>query len=546
MNSYRQSWITDRDFKIIKSFRFNCVRLPLNYRQFEDDSRPFHLRPDAWEWTDRALRMAEGNGLYVILDMHGAQGGQSPYDHTGRSDQNKLWSVPENGKRLAWLWGEIAKRYRRAGVVVAYDVFNEPYGGQMPEIRREFERCYAAIRKEDPDKLIWAHGRYDGFDFYGSPSANGWKNVGIQMHYYPGLFGNGAPTVRTQAQHLDYLQREVAPKVRALNVPFLVGEMNVVFSKAGGAEMMRRTFDLHERFGWNTTMWTYKALSQRGGVHDDSWGMVTNRDPIPQINFLTSTKSEIESFFTSHATMAYAINSELEHAMAPPSFPMGPLPVFPSRLTAPQQALPGWDLADIGGGRTGGLQIRNGGFDLFGGGSDIWGVRDQFRFLYQRVEGDFQLVVRVDDLEDLGSYCKAGLMARESLDASAAHVLISSFPSGELQMARRPATGADTIGSASKAVGLPVWIRLSRTGSLFTADYRKEPSVEWSELGHIDLKSSPSRLLVGLVSLSQYEGHLVKASLYGSAGVPPPCTRTLGNSSTFGPIAMLPGPADSG
>ena len=128
MRVYRDSWITERDFKTIPTFGFNAVRLPMNYRLFEDDRQPFRLKKDAWRWVDRAVDLAEANGLYTILDMHGVQGGQSPYDHTGRSDQNAIKDSPEDQRRLAWLWGEIAKRYRDRAAVVAYDVWNEPYG----------------------------------------------------------------------------------------------------------------------------------------------------------------------------------------------------------------------------------------------------------------------------------------------------------------------------------------------------------------------------------------------------------------------------------
>lgn len=512
MDIYRSSWITDRDFDIIKSFRFNCVRLPLNYRQFEDDSNPYHLKADAWKWTDYAVRLAARHGIYVILDMHGAQGGQSPYDHTGRINQNKLWTDPENSKRLAWLWGEIAKRYRHDPTVVAYDAFNEPYGGEFPQIRREFERTFASIRKVDPDKLVWAHGRYDGFDFYGSPRDNGWHNVGIQMHYYPGLFGNGAPTIKTNAQHLDSLKREVEPKVKALGVPFFIGEMNVVFKSAGGAQMMRRTFDLHESFGWNTTMWCYKALSRSGGIHDATWGMVTNKNPIPEINFATSPKSNIEAFFRSHATMPYDVYEELCQTMSPVHIELPPLPAVTKRLTAPQGTLSAWEMADVGGSLKGGLDARTVDFDLYGGGADIWGVRDQFRYLYQTVDGDFDAQVRIDKLEDLGSYCKAGLMMRENLDPASPHVLISSFPSGELQLASRSQPGGDTQGGVSKEIGLPVWVQLERRGATVVASYRKSNSGGWTELGRVTASGLPNRVFIGAVALSHDNGELVKAT----------------------------------
>ena len=52
MELYRQNWITDRDFKIVRSFGFNVVRVPFNYTLLEDDERPMQLKPDAFKWLD--------------------------------------------------------------------------------------------------------------------------------------------------------------------------------------------------------------------------------------------------------------------------------------------------------------------------------------------------------------------------------------------------------------------------------------------------------------------------------------------------------------
>ena len=168
-------------------------------------------------------------------------------------------------------------------------MWNEPYGTPKALQKGIFERSLATIRKADPYKLVWAMGNYDGFAQYGDPKANGWRNVGFQMHYYPGLFGGGDPTVATQAKHLASLasvQREVA----RLDVPFYVGEMNVVFDRAGGADMMRRTFDLHARYGWETTMWSYKAGDEGGRDRRRLLGHGRERRARPPDRLLTTTR----------------------------------------------------------------------------------------------------------------------------------------------------------------------------------------------------------------------------------------------------------------
>lgn len=513
MEAYRENWIKEEDFGVIRSFGFNVVRLPMNYRQFEDDARPYQLREDAFQWTDRAVKWAGANGLYVILDMHGAQGGQSPYDHTGHAGQNKLWSEPESSKRLAWLWGELAKRYKDEPAVVAYDVFNEPYGGTHETQNRVFREVYPVIRKHDPDTLIFAHGHTDTFTHYGTNAENGWRNVGYQMHYYPGMFGNGEPTPMTHAKHLQFLSG-VAEDTKRFGAPFLVGEMNVVFQAAGGGPLMRKTFDTHASYGWHTTMWSYKVLSQVGGHGEASWGMVTNAEILPRLNLRSDSKETIEAWFRGLSTMELEVNRPLFEAMTAAVAPEVSLPEPPAvRRTAPADVdLAGWSKADVGGSRVGGLEDLGGGrIALYGGGNDVWGGQDQFRFLYQRLRGDFVLEVDLQEVEDIEAYTKAGLMVRAGLETDAAHFLLSSFPSGELQAAWRATRGGQTEagGEPSRAVLPGVRLRVSRTGDVFAAAYRQGDGV-WTEIRRQTLPGMPDEVLAGAIALSHDNGRLVR------------------------------------
>ncbi len=508
MDLYRSSWITERDFKILPTFGFNCVRLPMNYRLMEDDAHPFQLRKDAWKWIDRAVDLAERNRLYTILDMHGAQGGQSPYDHTGRSDQNHLKDSPEDQKRLAWLWGEIAKRYRNRSAVVAYDVWNEPYGTPKPLQKPIFEQSLATIRKADPDKLVWAMGNFDGFDQYGDPKANGWHNVGFQMHYYPGLFGGGDPTVATQVKHLASLAA-VQRKVERLGVPFYVGEMNVVFDGAGGADMMRRTYDLHAKYGWATTMWSYKLETRDGGIGNAFWGMVANASPAPQVSFFDDPEPKIEAYFRAFATQRLVVNEKLRRAMSDPNYVPAPLPEPPKkRTTAPQETLTGWTQTDVGNPLPGGLGNEPGGFALYGGGHDVWGANDAFRFLSRRMEGDFTLEVTLKGVENVDSYTKAGLMLRSSDAPDAPFAMLSSFPTGELQLSHRDAKGGEATAPPTAKGLLPdLRLRLVRKDGTIRASYAE--SGVWRPLASIPDRL-PKSVLVGPIACSHDEAALAK------------------------------------
>ena len=75
---------------------------------------------------DKVLSHCERHGLYVILDLHSAQGWQNVHWHSDNASRISLfWEVAFYQDRFVALWQEFARRYRRA-VIAGYDVLNEP------------------------------------------------------------------------------------------------------------------------------------------------------------------------------------------------------------------------------------------------------------------------------------------------------------------------------------------------------------------------------------------------------------------------------------
>ena len=85
--------------------------------------------------------------------------------------------------------------------------------------------------------------------------------------------------------------------MRKLGAPMMHGEMNVVYDRAGGPAMTRLYFDRYAEYGWVPTIWSYKNLTWNGKIGSSFWGMVSNGEPVQRVNFRTSSKEEIESFF---------------------------------------------------------------------------------------------------------------------------------------------------------------------------------------------------------------------------------------------------------
>ena len=74
MDTYQQHFITEADFRQMRALGINLVRLPFYDRFFESDAAPGVYRPEAFALLDRTLEAAARQGVYVILDFHGAPG----------------------------------------------------------------------------------------------------------------------------------------------------------------------------------------------------------------------------------------------------------------------------------------------------------------------------------------------------------------------------------------------------------------------------------------------------------------------------------------
>ena len=283
---FRDNWIKERDWDQLKAFGFNIVRLPILWSVIEDEKNPRTLRADAWHYLDWTIAEAKKRGIYVILDLHGAVGGQTPNDHTGCSGQNKYWTSTEYQDRTKWLWEQIATRYKDEPAVAAYDPLNEPWGSTAEDMAVRVTELYETIRKIDSKHIVMLPSHYGNIEVYGDPVAKKMTNVAFELHPYPGLFGD-RPNDTHYDIHRDWLkcgQTGTAgvcdwnTKLTALKTPMLMGEFQP-WQSAGlelGGKIARATYDTYASYNWASTSWAYKLVSVGGGQGKGTWGMVTN------------------------------------------------------------------------------------------------------------------------------------------------------------------------------------------------------------------------------------------------------------------------------
>ncbi|WP_229505108.1 carbohydrate-binding protein [Massilia mucilaginosa] len=335
MGVYRDSWITARDFDLIKGMGMNVVRVPFYFSLVENEYSPYKLRADAWKHLDFAINEAEKRGMYVILDLHGTVGGQAAAteQHDGCVGPAQLWSNAAYRDRTKWLWDKIAERYRGRTAVAAYDLLNEPWGTDATTLANYAYELFNVVRAKDPEHVILLPGHNSGIDAYGNPNTRGLTNVAFWMHFYPGLWGwNEVQGAANQANmHANWLHCNVNgsgescdwnARLTGLNTPFLIGEFQpwTLLGSYGG-QITRKTYDAYNMYGWAATNWAYKTVSYGGSNGDTNswgWGMVSNSSNgggLGSLNVSTASSAQIESYFRGFATQPLVRNESIAYWM---------------------------------------------------------------------------------------------------------------------------------------------------------------------------------------------------------------------------------------
>lgn len=242
---YRERYIAEDDIRFIKSVGFNTIRIPIHYGLFMNDDGV--MAGEGWTLLDRVLGWAKAAGLYVIVDLHAAPGGQTGINHDDGPGYPLMFYVPRDRDLTVRLWQAIAKRYAGDPAILGYDLLNEPIAPYHdtatlnPRLEPFYKRATAAIRAVDPGRVvILAAGQWSSsFDMFGPPFA---PNLAYTYHSF------WASTKRDSIQrHLNFSNR--------YDVPLFLGETGELTDDWNAAFRI-----LHETHGIGWSFWTYKNL----------------------------------------------------------------------------------------------------------------------------------------------------------------------------------------------------------------------------------------------------------------------------------------------
>jgi len=164
--------------------------------------------------------------------------------------------------------------------------------------------------------------------------------------------------------------------------------------------------------------------------------------------------------------------------------------------------------------------IEDGEYTITAAGHDIWGGADGFRFVYLELSGDLDASVQITFFNrGVHEWAKAGIMARDTLDAGSANFLSTADESTAFgaQDSWRLTKGGNSSEWNLWEQGGPQgfadgdWIRLKRDANAFTGFYHADGEDDWIEMNTVEIEMDEP-ILVGLIVSSHNQNVLTTAT----------------------------------
>lgn len=164
------SWITQDDITEIQSYTLNTIRVPIGYWMKEDlvNKTSEHFPQGGFAYLEKLCGWASDAGLYIILDLHGAPGAQTPHNpFTGQyASTAGFYNDYQFGRALEfleWITTKVhqSDSFRNVGML---EIVNEPLQNaqKVGSMRSTyypdaFKRIRAAEQKLNVSKSGYLH-----------------------------------------------------------------------------------------------------------------------------------------------------------------------------------------------------------------------------------------------------------------------------------------------------------------------------------------------------------------------------------------------------
>lgn len=264
-DTYVERYVDEIDVREVAEQGYNSVRLPINARGIlvEDEELVFNEKRLAR--IHQVIEWCRTYKLYVILDLHGAPGGQTGANiDDSENDLPELFTDRRNQELTIAIWRMFAERYKDDWIIGGYDLFNEPlpdwFSKYNDAVMPLYKEITAAIREVDERHMIIIEGVHWSTD-WSIFTEKFDDNLMLQFHKY---WNN--PDTESIQKYLD--------KRDEWNVPIFMGE-----GGENNAQWYSGAFQMFEdhQISWN--FWTWKKMSTSNSPYSirmpEGWDLLT-------------------------------------------------------------------------------------------------------------------------------------------------------------------------------------------------------------------------------------------------------------------------------
>lgn len=246
---FKDNYVTRDDIAFLKQAGCNTIRLPFHYKLFTDeDYMGLTAAQDGFERVDSLVEWCRAEGLYLILDMHDAPGGQTGDNIDDSYGYPWLFESERSQQLYCDIWRRIAEHYSDEPVILGYELFNEPIAPYFDteKLNAELERLYkmgvAAIREVDRNHIVLLGGAQWNSNFEPLKDWTFDDKIMFTCHRY-----GGEPTPEAIRSFIEFRDRT--------GLPMYMGEIGHN-SPEWQAEFCRTMQD--NNIGY--TFWPYKKI----------------------------------------------------------------------------------------------------------------------------------------------------------------------------------------------------------------------------------------------------------------------------------------------
>ncbi|EJU04713.1 cellulase [Dacryopinax primogenitus] len=277
---FLEYFFDDKDAEFFASLGLNCLRIPFNYRHFESDLNPGVFLERGFLWLDRVINICARRGIFTILDLHAAPGGQNVDWHSDTGIHKALfWEHKEFQDRSIALWRKLAARYKGNTWVAGYNPLNEPTDKEHTRVLAWYERVNQAILEVDPEHIQFYDGNTFAADFsrFGQPLPNSVYAI----HDYSNFgFPAGEPYKGTPEQKMrleSSFKRKIAYHLKH-GGHIWNGEFGPVYAGPTDApdwesinvdryNVLKDQLSLYDQHKVSWSIWLYKDIGFQGMVY---------------------------------------------------------------------------------------------------------------------------------------------------------------------------------------------------------------------------------------------------------------------------------------